>query len=331
MAATPIEQSRAFRSFEKAAGKLGFRTFEEGAAKTFCLICAAVSIIVTVGIVVILVTEAIPFFQKTSLAGFLTGLQWTPSAPPENRHFGIIPLLTGTMMITVGSGIVAIPLGLLVGIYLAEYAHFRVRRILKPTLELLAGIPSVVFGYFALNLVTPGLRGTTDFLAQNLPFLKPILPQFSPANAAAGAIVVGFMTLPLVASLCEDAITSVPKQLREAAYGLGFTKAEVITKIAVPAAFSGIIASFILALSRAVGETMAVTIAAGATPKLTMNPADEIMTMTAQIVNFSKGDISRGDIQYQSIFAIGLLLFLLTFVMNLWAMRVVRKVGRHAR
>ena len=198
---------------------------------------------------------------------------------------------------------------------------------LKPVLELLAGVPSVVFGYFALNLVTPGLRGSTEFLSGFLPFMESVT--FSPANAAAGAIVVGFMTLPMVASLCEDSITSVPSQMREAAYGLGFTKAEVISKIAVPAAFSGIVASFILALSRAIGETMAVTIAAGASPIFTLDPTNETMTMTAEIVNVSKGDVSRGDIQYQAIFAIGLLLFLVTFAMNLYAQRVVRKMGRH--
>jgi phosphate transport system permease protein len=302
------------------------RTITQTIVRGVCVFCASISIIVTFGIFAILFIESIPFFKQVPITQFLTGTEWSMSG--GKRQFGVLPLLSGTLLITVGSGLVSIPLGLCVGIYLAEYAPLRVRKVLKPILELLAGVPSVVFGYFALSLVTPGLRGATEFLGKTIPSLSPILPEFSPSNAAAGAIVVGFMTLPLVSSLCEDSLTAVPKPLREAAYGLGCTKAEVIAKIVIPSAFSGIIASFILALSRAIGETMAVTIAAGATPNLTANPGEEVMTMTAQIVNISKGDVSRGEIQYQSIFAIGLVLFLMTFAMNMLAQHFVRKKAR---
>ena len=320
------EASASARAFSPAGGKWQGRHLAQFIIKGLCFLCAALSVLATVGIIFILFSESIPFFQHTPFLNFVTGREWNMMG--SEKVFGVLPLLTGTLLITLGSGFVAIPLGLFVGIYLAEYAHANVRKVLKPMLELLAGVPSVVFGYFALSLVTPALRGGSDFLAEVLPTLSPMLPQFRPANAAAGAIVVGFMTLPLVASLCEDALSSVPKALREAAYGLGCTKAEVISKIVIPSALSGIVASFILALSRAVGETMAVTIAAGSSPRLTFNPGDEVMTMTAQIVNISKGDISRGDIRYQSIFAIGLTLFVVTFTLNIIAQRLVRKMAR---
>ncbi|MFM9871835.1 MAG: phosphate ABC transporter permease subunit PstC [Fimbriimonadaceae bacterium] len=317
------------RSLHQTTGAARTRTITQTIVRGVCFICAAFCVVATVGIFAILFLESLPFFKEVNLGSFLTGTKWEMMG--STPKYGVLPLVVGTLLITVGSGFVAIPLGLGVGIYLSEYAHKRVRGILKPVLELLAGVPSVVFGYFALSLVTPGLRGGVAWLHEVLPTLNPILPEFRPANAAAGAIVVGFMTLPLVSSLCEDAITAVPKQLREAAFGLGCTKSEVIWRVVLPAAISGIIASFILALSRAVGETMAVTIAAGATPQLTFNPGNEVMTMTAQIVNVSKGDVSRGDIRYQSIFAIGLLLFLITFAMNILAQRYVKKMsGRSA-
>lgn len=322
-------KGRLSESLNGVTRRLGFRHYEENFVRTICFLSAAVSIIATVGIVTILVTETIPFFQKNSLLAFLTGTEWAPNN--STPLYGVLPLVAGTLLVTLGSGMVSIPLGLLVGIYLSEYAHPTVRKILKPVLEILAGIPSVVFGYFALNLVTPGLQGFTAKLGEAIPALKVLMPEFSPANASAAAIVVGFMTLPMVASLCEDAISSVPKVMREAAYGLGCTKAEVIAKIVVPAAISGIVASFILALSRAIGETMAVTIAAGASPVMPKGIGSEVMTMTAQIVNYSKGDISRGDPKYQSIFAIGLLLFVVTLLMNLMAQAFVRRMGRHAR
>jgi phosphate transport system permease protein len=199
-------------------------------------------------------------------------------------------------------------------VFLSEYATGPLRRILKPSLELLAGIPSVVFGYVALFLVTPLLQ---------IPF-----PHISPSNAAAGGIVVGLMTLPMVASLCEDALSSVPRAMRESAYGLGSTKAEAIVKIVIPSALSGIVASFILALSRAVGEVMAVTIAAGARPNLTFNPGEEVQTMTSYIVNVSRGDAPRGTMAYSTIFAVGFTLFMVTLVMNLVAKLIVQRFRR---
>jgi phosphate transport system permease protein len=214
-------------------------------------------------------------------------------------------------MITFGAGLFAVPLGLLSAIYLAEYAKPRAKAILKPALELLAGIPTVVYGYFGLFFVTPAL--------------KHVFPSIQSSNALAGAIVVGIMILPLVSSLCEDAISSVPTALKEGAQGLGATKAETTMKIVVPAALSGIVASFILALSRALGETMAVTLAAGSNPILTLNPLKGIQTMTAYMVSTSKGDLEVGTMKYWSIFAVGLVLFAFTFSMNLVARKLVAK------
>lgn len=285
----------------------GFRRVVEGAIKLFCFLCAALSIATTLGIVLVLLGQSLGFFRHVPLGEFLTGTKWEPTA----NHFGVLPLVCGTMVITIGAAFISVPLGLLVAIYLAEYAHPRLRRIVKPALELLAGIPTVVYGYFALFFVTP--------------ILQKFVPNVEAFNAASGAIVVGIMTLPLVSSLCEDAITAVPKALREGAYGLGSTKFEVVSKIVVPAALSGIMASFILAISRAIGETMAVTLASGSTPNLTLNPAQAIMTMTAYIVNTSKGDVERGGTPYQTIFAVGLTLFAMTLTMNMIAQRLVRK------
>ncbi len=285
------------------------RQVREGTIKLFCALCAILSIITTFAIVYTLLSQALPFFAKVNLKDFFTGTEWQPT--PEPGHYGILPLVSGTLMITFGAGIFAVPLGLLSAIYLAEYAKPKVRAILKPALELLAGIPTVVYGYFGLFFVTPAL--------------KKVLPDIQASNALAGAIVVGIMILPLVSSLCEDAISSVPRALKEGAQGLGATKAEATMKIVVPAALSGIVASFILALSRALGETMAVTLAAGSNPILTFNPTKGIETMTAYMVNTSKGDIEVGSMKYLSIFAVGLILFALTFSMNLFARRMVAK------
>jgi phosphate transport system permease protein len=255
------------------------------------------------------VSQSIPFFRSVSPVDFFTGTVWSPT--PEPGKFGVIPLIYGTVVITVGAGLIAVPLGLLSAIFLSEYAPNRLRNFLKPAMELLAGIPTVVYGYFGLFFVTPLLRHA--------------IPEIQSSNALSGAIVVGIMILPLVSSLCEDAISAVPHALREGAYGLGATKMEVTTKIVVPGALSGIMASFILALSRALGETMAVTLAAGSNPVLTFNPAKAIETMTAYIVSTSKGDAGVGTVRYNSIFAVGITLFLFTMVMNLVAMRLVKK------
>ena len=288
---------------------LGMRGVSEGVVKWFCFACALVSVVTTVGIISVLISQSIPFFKAVNFVDFFTGTTWSPT--PEPGKFGVIPLIVGTLMITVGAGLFAVPLGLLSAIFLSEYAHPRLRNFLKPTLELLAGIPTVVYGYFGLFFVTPMLRH--------------VFPAIESSNAASGAIVVGIMILPLVSSLCEDAISAVPRSLREGAYGLGATKMEVTTKIVVPGALSGIMASFILALSRALGETMAVTLAAGSNPVLTLNPTKAIETMTAYIVATSKGDAGVGTTRYNSIFAVGITLFVFTMVMNLVATRLVKK------
>ncbi|HLO99823.1 MAG TPA: phosphate ABC transporter permease subunit PstC [Fimbriimonas sp.] len=282
---------------------------QERVIRTFCLLCAAASILITAGIIAVLAKEAFTFFTKVSPITFFTGKEWYPSMDPPK--FGVLPLFSGTLLITLGSAFIAVPLGLLAAIYLSEYASPRARKWLKPILELLAGIPTVVYGYFGLTTITP--------------WLQKLSPDFETFNGAAGAIVVGIMTLPLVASLCEDAIKSVPKQLREGAYGLGATKFEVTMKIVVPAAFSGIMAAVILAISRAVGETMAVALAAGQAPKLTLDPRVSIETMTAFIVQTSKGDIRYGSTEYQTIYAVGLTLFATTFILNIIALRLVKR------
>jgi len=270
---------------------------------------AAISILTTAAIVITLVRESLFFFKEVPVFEFLTGTKWSPLIKPQS--FGILPLLCGTLLITAGAILIAVPLGMLSAIYLSEYAHPKVRGILKPVLEILAGIPTVVYGYFAVQFVTPALRS--------------VFPDVQVFNAASGAIVVGIMVLPLVSSLCEDSLSSVPVSLREGAYALGSTKMEVSLKIVTPAALSGIMAGTILAISRAVGETMAVTLAAGATPKLTLNPAESIQTMTAYIVQVSKGDTPSGTLEYHTIFAVGAALFAITFGLNILANKLVQK------
>lgn len=281
----------------------------QAGVKWASFVCAILSIATTFGIVWVLISQSVPFFRAVSITEFLGGTDWRPTATPAS--FGVLPLVTGTLMITIGAGLLAIPLGLLVAIYLSEYASSRVRNILKPTLELLAGIPTVVYGYFGLFVVTP--------------FLRQFIPAIQSSNALAGAIVVGIMILPLVSSLCEDALTAVPRSLREGAYGLGATKMEVVTRTVVPAALSGVMAAFILALSRALGETMAVALAAGSNPQLTFDPSQSIQTMTAFIVSTSKGDAPAGTIKYFSLFAVGITLFTFTMLLNVLASRLVTK------
>jgi phosphate transport system permease protein len=272
--------------------------------------CAFLSVLTTVGIVLILVVEAAQFFRTVSITEFLTGTQWTPLYQPQ--HFGILPLFCGTALVTFGSAIVAVPLGLGAAIYLSEYASERVREIIKPILEVLAGIPSVVFGVIAVVAVSPAIRA--------------IFPSANIFNAASASIVVGFMILPMIVSLSDDVLRSVPLSLREAAYALGATKFDVTTQIVVPAAVSGIVASFLLAISRAIGETMAVTLAGGATPKMTLNPLESIQTMTAYIVQVSQGDTPAGSIEYRTIFAVGLALFVTTMLLNIVAQWFVSRM-----
>lgn len=273
------------------------------------MLCAAVSVLTTVGIVTVLVTEAFGFFARVSPLEFLTSTRWSPLAEP--REFGVLPLLAGSALVAVGAAVIAIPIGLVSAIYLSEYAPAKVRAVVKPTLEILAGIPTVVFGYFALTFVTPILRG--------------IWPETDLFNAASASIVVGIMIIPLVSSLSEDAMSAVPRSLREGAYALGATRFEVATRTVVPAALSGIVASFILALSRAIGETMAVVIAAGATPRLTLNPLEGVQTMTAYIVQVSQGEVPVGTIEYRTLFAVGLTLFVITLGMNILSGAVLKR------
>ncbi len=286
----------------------GRRWHEEG-IKGIMFLCALLSVLVTLGIIVVLAREAAGFFAAVPLTEFLFGTRWAPLLEP--RSFGVLPLLGGTLLIVVGSALIGLPIGLASAIYLSEYASRRARSIIKPVLEILAGIPTVVYGYFALTFITPMLR--------------LVLPGTNIFNAASAAAVVGIMVLPMVASLCDDALRAVPDSLRQGAYAVGATPFEVSARIVVPGALSGIVASFVLALSRAIGETMAVTIAAGATPKLTLNPLESIQTMTAYIVQVSLGDTPAGTVEYQTIFAVGALLFAITLVANLAAIRILRR------
>jgi len=268
--------------------------------------CALLSVLTTLGIAAVLVIESIPFFQNVALSEFFGDTRWTPQF--ADKHFGIWALLSGTMLVTVISAVVALPVGLASAVFISEYAADWVRKLLKPGLELLAGVPTVVYGYFALTFVTP--------------LLQTVVPGLGVYNALSAGIVVGIMIIPMVASLSEDALQAVPDSLEKAAYALGATKFETVLRVNVPAAFSGIMASFILAVSRAIGETMIVTLAAGASPKMTLDPTQSIQTMTAFIVQVSKGDTPQGTIVYQSIFAVGLVLFLITLAMNVFANRI---------
>lgn len=270
---------------------------------------AVISILTTIAIIVSLFGESINFFKEVSIIEFFTSKKWTPLMEP--RNFGIIPLFTGTMIIALGASIVSIPIGLGTAIYLSEYAPKKVRKVIKPILEVLAGIPSIVYGFFALNFITPLLKG--------------IFPQTEVFNAASAAIAVGIMTIPMVSSLSEDAMNSVPNSIRNGAYALGSTKLEVATKIVLPGAKSGIISSFVLAVSRAIGETMIVTIAAGANPQMTLNPLKSIQTMTGYMVNVSMGDVTHGTVEYKTIFAVGTALFVMTFALNLIAKAFIKK------
>lgn len=265
------------------------------------LACAALSVLVTVGILSVLALETVQFFREVSPVEFLFGTVWTPLF--FQKSFGVLPLVGGTLLVSVIAMSVAAPAGLLTAIYLSEYAPSRVRRVVKPVLEVLAGVPTVVYGYFALLFVTP--------------LLQQVIPGLSGFNALSPGLVMGIMILPMVSSLSEDALHGVPSGLREAAYALGATKMQTTVRVVLPAALSGISAAGILAVSRAIGETMIVTIAAGQQPRLTANPLVPIETMTAYIVQVSLGDTPAGTLAYRTIFAVGMLLFVSTFVLNL--------------
>jgi len=274
------------------------------------LAAAAISILTTAGIIWVLLSESIGFFSKVSIWDFLTDTQWTPLF--ADKHFGILPLLTGTLLTTVIAIVVALPVGLTVAIYLNEYAPRRFRKVIKPLLEILAAVPTVVYGYFALTVVTP--------------FLQKIIPGLSGFNALSPGIVMGIMIIPLISSLSEDALYAVPKSLREASYGMGATRFQTSFRVLVPAASSGIIVSVILAISRAVGETMIVAIAAGQQPRLTLDPTVPIETITTYIVQVSMGDVARGTLEYQTIFAAGITLFVFTLLLNNLSLRIKKRL-----
>lgn len=284
----------------------------EKAVKIILTTLGLISIFTTIGIIFSLFEETFMFFKEVSIVEFLTGTKWTPLIEPT--HFGVLPLVAGTMLIVVIAGIISIPLGLGSAIYLSEYAPKKVRKFLKPILEVLAGVPSIVYGYFALTAITPLIRN--------------IFPETSVYNALSAGIAVGIMTIPLVSSMSEDAMMAVPDSLRNGAYALGATKLEVTKDVVIPTAMSSIVASFILAISRAVGETMIVAMAAGSTPKLTINPLESIQTMTGYIVQISMGDVPYGSLAYKTLFAVGTLLFLMTFALNVISRYFVRKYRR---
>jgi len=259
-----------------------------------------ITILTTIGILWVLLSESIGFFQEVSVLDFITDTQWTPLF--SQKHYGILPLLTGTFLTTAIAIAVALPIGLTIAIYLSEYAPKNFRKNIKPALEILAAVPTVVYGFFALTVVTP--------------FLQQFIPGLGSFNALSAGIVMGIMIIPLISSFSEDALFSIPKSLREASYGMGATKFQTAFKVSVPAASSGIVVSVILAIARAIGETMIVSIAAGQQPILTMDPRDAVETITAYIVQVSLGDVQHGSIEYKTIFAAGITLFIFTFVLN---------------
>jgi phosphate transport system permease protein len=273
-------------------------------------LCGSLSIATTIGILLVLVDQALAFFVEVSPREFLTGTEWT--ALFNDPTFGVLPLVNATLLIALLAMLFAIPLGLMAAIYLSEYASPRTRAVLKPALELLAGIPTIVYGYFALTFITPSI-------------LQPILPETQVFNVLAAAIAVGIMVLPMVASLSEDALRAVPGSLREAGFAMGATRLEVAWQIVTPAALSGIAAAVILAVSRAVGETMIVSLAAGSRAQLSWDPRESMQAMTGYVVQVVSGDVVAGSTVYQSLFAVGLLLFMMTLLLNLLSRRFVAR------
>lgn len=261
---------------------------------------ALITILTTIGIIWVLLSESLEFFKEVSIIDFVTDTQWTPLF--ANKHFGILPLISGTLLTTIIAISVSLPIGLTIAIYLSEYAPKKLKKIIKPLLEVLAAVPTVVYGFFALMVVTP--------------FLQKLIPEMAGFNSLSAGIVMGIMIIPFISSLSEDALSSVPKSLRESSYALGATKLQTSFKVMVPAASSGIIVSVILAFSRAIGETMIVAIAAGQQPRLTFNPLVPVETITAYIVQVSLGDVQHDSLEYRTIFAAGITLFVFTFILN---------------
>ena len=267
------------------------------------------SVATTVGIIIALLEPSIEFFREVPITDFFSGERWAPLFTPSS--FGVRPLLTGTLVVTFWACVVALPLGLGAAIYMSEYAKPRTRNIVKPALETLAGIPTVVFGFFALTFFTP--------------FLQDLGTGVGGFNVLSAGLVIGVMLIPIVASVSDDAMSAVPQELRDGAYGLGATRLQVSTKIVVPAAMSGIVASYVLAISRAIGETMIVLIAAGGLAQITFDPREQSQTMTAFIAATGVGDVPTGSIEYKTIFAVALTLFVITFAMNIVSIRLVRR------
>ena len=311
MASTPTEYP-----VPKALGEQTFRSLSVTRIRERFVIftlgsCTLFSVLITISIVCLLVGQTVEFFKmdETSIADFLLGLQWNPTLG-EEKHFGIWPLVCGTMWVTLIAMAVALPLGLITAVYLSEYANPKLRNLLKPSLELLAGVPTVVYGFFALIVITPALQAIgikVDYY-----------------NALSGGIAVGILCLPTVASLAEDALRAVPTRLREAAYGLGSTKFDVSIKVVLPAALSGIISAFLLADARAIGETMIVAMSVGALANLTWDPRQQMQTMTGHMTAMAKGDLSNFDVEYYSIYSVALVLFVITLTLTMIG-NVVRK------
>lgn len=285
------------------------RKYKETAIEGFLAICSLITVLTTVGIILVLAYESVGFFRQVPVVEFITGTEWTPLF--ANKKFGILPLVSGTFLTTLIAILVALPLGLTIAIFLNEYAHPKITAVIKPLLEVLAAIPTVVYGFFALTFVTP--------------LLQSFIPELSGFNALSAGLVMGVMIIPYISSLSEDALRAVPKSLREAAYGMGSTKLQTAFRVMLPAASSGIIVSIILAISRAIGETMIVAVAAGQEPKLTLNPLTSVETITTYIVQVSMGDVPRNSLEYRTIFAAGLALFILTFLLNNISFWIKRK------
>jgi len=288
------------------------RRIKEWIIEKLLFASAIISVFTTLAILGVLLFEATDFFQQVSIVEFFTDTRWTPLFKPQ--HFGILPLVWGTILVTIIALIVAVPFGLGSAIFLSEYAPDKLRRIVKPILEILAGVPTVVYGYFALTFVTP--------------LLQTFFPQMIVFNALSAGLVMGIMIIPMVSSLSEDAMLAVPQSFRQGAYALGARKHEVVLRIVLPSALSGIVSSFILAVSRAIGETMIVSIAAGSTPKLTLNPLESIQTMTGYITQISLGEAPFGSLEYRTIFSVGLTLFVMVLVINLIGQMVAKRYWR---
>ncbi len=291
---------------------MNIKKIKEKSIESLLLLCAVSSVFITLSIVIILSFESYGFFKEVSIIEFFTGTEWTPLF--EDPKFGILPLIAGTLLTTFIALLVALPLGLMAAVYLSEYAPHRLRETIKPILELLAAVPTVVYGYFALLFLTP--------------ILQISLPELSGFNALSPGIIIGVMIIPYVSSVSEDAMKAVPMHIREGSYAMGATKLQTAFKVIIPAAFSGIAAAFLIGISRAVGETMVVAIAAGMMPNFTINPYEPVQTLTAYIVQVSLGDVPHGSIEYKTIFAAGMTLFMMTLTFNIigfWLRKRIRE------